>query len=592
MSKQSANLKLTALDQPGLRPEKAADIRPILAGQSLIWLRAHWVGLALLAILMAAALLRLFVLYKSHFIGDGDEALTGVMARHILAGERPIFTYGQTYMAATEAYFTAGWFALFGFSSWAMKIGPLLAALALVALNYAVARYYTGSRLAGLLAATLTAFPSLYFLVIGLRAWNHSTETMVGGDLLLLTAWFIVWGTPPKPEDRRIWGITRRQWVAWGLLGLVVGVSFYGHMLAIFYYVPVIFFLFLKDKLFMLRPTVLITLAGFLVGSWPWWLYNLTNQWATLAYFFKPNDTYKEPPLRVLTHYADFSWPLATGAYNYWFNTAAGLGILLNLTFLVSLVGWLFVRRSGLVGWLKLSLAPARPVDLLLLMVLCSPVIYLLWGAGNVAFTPLDTTGRYLLPLIGILPVMLGGGLARLAEWLPGRWDFSRARAVTIGLVVVVMVGVVGSNVYLYSKADYVVAFQSPYFPELKPPVDNIPLIAYLKSQQIEYATCNHWVGNRIVLESAEAVKCVDYHDLSIGGLDRFPDYSRAIEQPGLRVAFVLLNLSDGSVPLEQRLKELGVAYSRQEFLPYIVIIPTSRPVSPREVVEQLHYPL
>jgi hypothetical protein len=77
-----------------------------------------------------------------------------------------------------------------------------------------------------------------------------------------------------------------------------------------------------------------------------------------------------------------------------------------------------------------------------------------------------------------------------------------------------------------------------------------------------------------------------------VGGLDRFERYSQAIKAPGLRVAFVLLNLEDGADPMERRLKALGVSYTRQDFPPYIVIIPTSRPVSPDEVIEQLHYPL
>lgn len=564
-------------------------------------IRTHWAGIALSLIILAGAALRLYILFKSHFIGDGDEALTGVMALDIQKGEFPAFTYGQPYMAAVEAYFTALVYFLTGVHSWGMKVAPFLASLGIIWLNYILARRFLDSRLAGLFAAALTAFPSLYFAVLGLRAYNYSTETMLGGQLLLLVAGLILWGKPPannKEQVRWKWGYSRREWLLWATLGLIAGVNFYGHGLSLFYFLPVIFFLFLKDKLFFLRPTTLATILGFLVGSFPWWLYNLLTNWHTLGYYFKPPDPNKKAALDVLQHFSDFSWPLSTGAFNYWFVTPAFIGIFLNVVFTLCLVGWLIVRRRGIAGWFRLSFKPSQPIDLLLLLAIMMPILYLLWGFGNVAFTDLDTTGRYLVPLLSILPVLIGGGLAKICESLPGKLSAlpnlsdTRRKAVAYGLGLVVLLGVIGGNLALYRSVDYVSVFQTTYFPQLRPPVDNAPLINYLKAQGIEYATCNHWVGNRIILDSAEAVKCVDYHDLSVGGLDRFERYSQAIKAPGLRVAFVLLNLADGAEPMEARLKALGVTYTRQDFPPYIVIIPTSRPVSPDEVIEQLHYPL
>ena len=583
------------------------------------WVKAHWVGLTLLAIVLAGAALRLFILNKAHFMADGDEDMTGLMAQQILQGQRPIFTLGIPYMGAAEAYFTAFLYYIFGQSAWAMKMGTFLAALGLIWLNYLIARRYFNSAVAGLLTATLTAFPSLYFTILELRAWNFETETPVLGDLLLLVSWALIWGSSTRPEAARFWGYTRREWLLWGALGLLAGVGFYGNLQTIFYDVPIIFFLFLKDKLFFVRPFVLIVLAGFMIGSIPFWIYNLapswqtitfylntpayagpiqlklqTPNWETISFFLKGGGEKKSVP-EVLQHYAQYSWPVAAGAYNYWFDTNRFFGLFLNATFLLAIVGWTVARWRGLLGWFRLSFKPSQPVDLLLLLVFCSPIIYVLWGAGNVAFTEIDTTGRYLWSLIAVLPVMLGGGLAALIRWIPAqlsRFKLKQAKAVALVLPLLVLVGVIGTNLVLYRHADFVASFQSPYFPELRPPLDNGPVISYLESQHIEYATCNHWVGLRITLESGQAVKCVDYADIAIGGAVRFPDFTANIQQPGLRVAFVILNLSDGAAPMEKRLQELGVQYTRQDFDPYIVIIPTSRPVSPREVIEQLHYPL
>ena len=45
---------------------------------------------------------------------DSDEAITGLMARHILQGHVPIWLYGISYQGSLEAFSTAFLFALFG----------------------------------------------------------------------------------------------------------------------------------------------------------------------------------------------------------------------------------------------------------------------------------------------------------------------------------------------------------------------------------------------------------------------------------------------------------------------------------------------
>src|SRR5689334_10985169 len=91
------------------------------------WVVRHWCGLSLTLIVLAGAAMRLFVLGKAHFVGDGDEALIGLMAKHITEGQFPVFTYGLPYMAATESYFIAPLYLIFGVSEAGMKIAPWLA---------------------------------------------------------------------------------------------------------------------------------------------------------------------------------------------------------------------------------------------------------------------------------------------------------------------------------------------------------------------------------------------------------------------------------------------------------------------------------
>src|SRR5215472_7476052 len=71
--------------------------------------------------LLLAFVLRMWLVIRTHGIVDGDEALVGIQAEHILRGELPMYFYGQPYMGSLEAYFAALIFAIFGPSAWALR---------------------------------------------------------------------------------------------------------------------------------------------------------------------------------------------------------------------------------------------------------------------------------------------------------------------------------------------------------------------------------------------------------------------------------------------------------------------------------------
>ncbi len=50
--------------------------------------------------LLLAFILRMWLIIRTHGLVDGDEALVGIQAEHILRGELPIYFYGQPYMGA------------------------------------------------------------------------------------------------------------------------------------------------------------------------------------------------------------------------------------------------------------------------------------------------------------------------------------------------------------------------------------------------------------------------------------------------------------------------------------------------------------
>jgi hypothetical protein len=62
--------------------------------------RASWLLSPLWLCLLVALMIRVWFALRTHGTLDGDEALLGIQAEHILRGERPIYFYGIPILAA------------------------------------------------------------------------------------------------------------------------------------------------------------------------------------------------------------------------------------------------------------------------------------------------------------------------------------------------------------------------------------------------------------------------------------------------------------------------------------------------------------
>ncbi|HEV8191345.1 MAG TPA: hypothetical protein VGP82_07645, partial [Ktedonobacterales bacterium] len=97
-------------------------------GRLIAWVAQH-PRVPLVLALLVGILGRILIVVRSNAMIDGDEALVGIQAEHILQGERPFYYYGQVYMGSLEAYFAAILFRLFGPSAWALRAIPIILSL-------------------------------------------------------------------------------------------------------------------------------------------------------------------------------------------------------------------------------------------------------------------------------------------------------------------------------------------------------------------------------------------------------------------------------------------------------------------------------
>src|SRR5690348_13152729 len=122
-------------------------------------MRAREFQIGLAAALLIGLGLRLAVIASPLGEIDGDEAVVGLMARHIaFLDERPVFYWGQPYLGSLEAFTAAPFFKLFDSSTALLKLVPTAYSLGFLALSAVFARRLFGIQ-AGLATAAYLAIP-------------------------------------------------------------------------------------------------------------------------------------------------------------------------------------------------------------------------------------------------------------------------------------------------------------------------------------------------------------------------------------------------------------------------------------------------
>jgi hypothetical protein len=158
---------------------------------------------------------------------DSDEAVEGLMARHVLEGELPAFFWGQAFKGVPEVYASAAAFALFGSSVAVLKSVTLILFALYVALNFVLLDRLTTRWVAASASALLIfAPPALVFW--SLDASAEYIVLMVLGTVLLLLA--------DRAESREQRAETPRLLA----IGVIVGLALWVHQLFVVYLIPLL----------------------------------------------------------------------------------------------------------------------------------------------------------------------------------------------------------------------------------------------------------------------------------------------------------------------------------------------------------------
>ena len=226
-------------------------------------------------ILIATAIVWLVILFVSQTHVTSDEAIIGLMAKHISEGlNYPFYFYGIAYNAscAWEAYLAVVPFWLFGVGVVALKIPTVILSLVCLALFYIMATRLYSVRVATLASLVFALWP-------GLLKWHFEPRGYAFYFLLIpvLVILFLAVEKQRIPRTGHVF-----------LFGLICGISFWGMELLLIPIVALWVLLLLRRKF---SPAGFLTaIGGFVIAYAPaiWWNFTHSFQNWHFLFFEKP----------------------------------------------------------------------------------------------------------------------------------------------------------------------------------------------------------------------------------------------------------------------------------------------------------------
>ncbi|HWE62108.1 MAG TPA: hypothetical protein VHB98_10380 [Chloroflexota bacterium] len=474
------------------------------AAELVVGARVWPLRMTLLAVIAAASAFRWYLLLRYYVTPDADQTIVGLMARHVLLGERPIFYWGQPYTGAPEAYLTAGLFGLVGQSDVLLHIVPLAASVAFVVVTCVLAWRLYGPGIAALTGLYLSAAP---ILLMEWSAWAGSgyLEMMALGTAALL----LVLPAPMGQPNRSWWRVP----AAFFLLGLAAWIQ----PSAIFYALGVLALLVGRAWAVARAPRrwlsglalSLCALAALAVGMLPMLIFNVQHQGQTVSYLLQRDTATSLSTLTVFSRALLWSGPIVLGLIPPTTDRTYLSRFLLDhyAMYGIALFVVLALLFRGLSLW-RAVWARVRTVftqhpapDLGLIVLLAGLLVGFLsssWGAEQWS----GSQPRYLLPLYTAVPLILRAALPRR----PRAWHWTLAALALIALCA----GNLFTNSTTFGREDL------------------RPLARLLQARGITAVYGDYWTVYPIIYESEERIAGVATNDDLARGYNRRLMYLQA----------------------------------------------------------------
>lgn len=350
---------------------------------------------AIAALLVAFGARLAVVINPRTAILDSDQAVTGISAQRIGAGEAfPVFFPGQAYMGSLEQYLQAPVLLALPDTTPTLQLVGVLLGTITTGVVLLLGRLVTGSLWGGVLAAGLFAIGPWYLLLKGVM----SHGAYAAGTLAALTCLLLALRLDPASR--------RAPLVAAGI-GLTAGLTVWELWLGFYLVIPAVVWALATMRR---EPALLLAgLAGGLVGASPFLAQRLSagldQRWSTES----PAETTVADRARglfdpVLGQFLGVGRLDGSGIV-----TGVGPRAVVLLA-VAGLAAAVWYRRRGLLALVTLREGTRRPIDAILLAFLIAPPLYVATRATWFTAEP-----RYLFTLYPVLAVALAAAVAALS---------------------------------------------------------------------------------------------------------------------------------------------------------------------------------
>jgi hypothetical protein len=221
-------------------------------------------GVSLALIGIAGIALRVWTYRSTLGVPNADEAVVGLMTRHVLDGELTTFYWGQAYGGSQEALLTAPVF-LIGGSSWlALRMIPIALSAIAALLVWRVGQRTIGEPAALVAAGVFWIWPPFVLYQLVHQQGFYASNVVYCGLLLLLALRLV-----ERPDRIRV-----------GLFGLVLGLAFWQTAQIVPVAAGVIGWTIWKQAPRLRQLWLAVPFA--VLGALPWIIWNARHDWESL----------------------------------------------------------------------------------------------------------------------------------------------------------------------------------------------------------------------------------------------------------------------------------------------------------------------
>lgn len=447
---------------------------------------------------------------------DSDQAIVGLMGKHILEGSLPWLYYGDSYAGILEPLLASWSFLFMGPSRTALHLIPFFFSILFIISMYQLGRELFSPEI-GLLSMLLAAVPPFSMGLYSALAYGGYIEILWLGNIVLL----ITHRLAIQKEPLAVLPLF--------FLGLLWGIAWWTHPISIVYLICSSCFLVYFKKEWVLKGKAFISAPGFILGGCPFWIWNIKQGFPFLTFSRSPENPdwflkITPFPHQLLHFFNDgLKEPLSVSTFTL---TSLFFGAIL----------FLLIKKK----WLQKKFLPNHGPQLLLIFFVTFCFIYI----GS-RFSEKNAL-RYLLPLYSIFPIVL----------ILGCYALQTLNRTIFMVTLTVILGITASQ--QWSLITFFKRNSAQYLKQLQ--VEDT-LFDFLKKKNYSYIyDPEYWSAAELTFNSQEnPVFALPFQD-------RYPLYT-LLADASSNPAFVLEGKHRKS--FEEMFKAAGGTYKKEVFSPY-----------------------